>query len=128
MLRYTVTHFIADFFDSHMEKKDLDLIKVKLCLIVYECLYQNKLHYRKNSNLNVYNESSLASELGVRKATVTDILYCKSLPSTKTIFLIMEAFKLSFSEFASKFEAISEKEALSHAKNILKKMDELKSL
>ncbi|WP_215222609.1 hypothetical protein [Echinicola shivajiensis] len=111
-----------------MENKDFDLIKVKLCLIVYDCLYQNKLHYKKNNNLNVYNESSLASELGVRKATVTDILYCKSLPSTKTIFLIMKAFSLSFSDFASKFEAITDKEALSHSKNIIKKMEELKSL
>ncbi|GGF42531.1 hypothetical protein [Echinicola rosea] len=111
-----------------MEKEDIDLIKVKLCLIVYNCLYNNKLLYRTQKDLAVYNESSLASELGVRKATVTDILYCKSLPNTKTIFLILKAFKLSFSDFATMFDKITDKEAISHKKYISQRMDKLKNL
>ncbi|QDH81204.1 hypothetical protein FKX85_20085 [Echinicola soli] len=111
-----------------MEKEEFDIIKIKLSLIVYNCLYSNKLLFRTDRDLAVHNESSLASELGVRKATVTDLLYCKSLPSTKTIFLILNAFKISFSDFAKMFDKINDKEAIDHIKNISHKMDVLKNL
>lgn len=104
-----------------MEKRDEKILKGKISLFFISKIAidaSKKRDYEKEKKplpigLN-FESQELAFNSQVRKATISEMLNCKSLAKISTILKCLDSFGISFLEFAKEFEAISEQHAIIH--------------
>ncbi|MFD2034498.1 hypothetical protein ACFSKL_06830 [Belliella marina] len=68
-------------------------------------------NHRIPKGLN-FEAQELAFNTDLRKATISELLNCKSLIKLSTLFVILNSFNMSFSEFVSMYEEITDENAL----------------
>lgn len=89
-----------------------DISKIKIALSLKKLLLRNKKEFIEGGTeediVRSYNNIAVDAEL--RKATVSDIFNAKSQPKLRTVLLIVEAMKYSFTDFAKEYESVSTKD------------------
>jgi transcriptional regulator with XRE-family HTH domain len=95
-------------------KKDLEEhIKIKIAASLQKLLNSSDKAVLARS----YNKIASASDM--RKATVSDTFNAKTIPSSSTLILILDAMGNSISDFARVYETITDSEMLAFKRGIL---------
>ncbi|QQX76462.1 MULTISPECIES: hypothetical protein [Aequorivita] len=95
-----------------MKKELIQVIKIQIAITLISLLETSK----KFSPINKTNEqiiesyNRIAVEADIRKATVSDAFNAKSItgPNSTTVFLIVKAMGYTLSDFAKKYDSITE--------------------
>lgn len=114
-----------------MEEAQHHKLKLKIGLTIKKYIDDHLEIHKKNIQNKekdhpslLYNAMILANTAGVRPATISAIINGDAYPGGKTLFLILEAFKISLSQFAARFEEISDKELEKYRLNVIEERNE----
>ncbi|MFL1012597.1 hypothetical protein [Flavisericum labens] len=95
-----------------MKQELEELIKIKIAISLNKLLKARKVSVQdedgKDNTPDTYNKIALFSDL--RKATVSDTFNAKSIPSSATLILIVEAMGFDLIEFSKVYCSIKENE------------------
>lgn len=111
-----------------MASTDLRIIKGKISIFIHSKIaeHASKKKACEDNGLAVpkglnFKDQELAFNTGLRKATISEILNCKSLIKLPTLIEILNSFNISFSEFVKEYEEMSDENALAHFEKVNKK-------
>lgn len=96
-----------------MKKDREENIKIK----VAACLQKLMSSADKELSARSYNKIAIISDL--RKATVSDTFNAKTIPSTLTLILILDAMEKSLSDFSKVYETITDSELLAFKRGLV---------
>jgi DNA-binding phage protein len=86
-------------------------IKKRIAISLNKLLQSNeKLRQMENEDSLGRSYGKIALNADIRKATVSDTFNAKSIPSSATLILIIEAMGFSILDFAKVYEAVTEME------------------
>lgn len=98
------------------------LLKLRYALALRKLMQENELIKEKSQpkkdSLIIASLGQLSSSTGLRRATLSAIFNGDSNPSVQTVYLILEALGKTLTQFASYFDAITDKDALLYYKEI----------
>lgn len=109
-----------------MEKKEMQAVQLRFGLSLKKILDANKAKTIENklegieSPKLIDSYGKLESSSGLRKATLIDVAIGKRNATCTTIAAILEALGLTFSEFGSYYDSISDEEIWEYKKAIEK--------
>ncbi len=96
-----------------MKKEKEEHIKIKIAASL------QKLLNSSDKAVLALSYDKIASACDMRKATVSDTFNAKTIPSSSTLILILDAMGNSISDFAKVYEAITDSEILAFKRGIL---------
>lgn len=108
-----------------MISTDARIIKGKISIFIQSKIAEHASKKRACEDKGIavpkglnFEDQELAFNTGLRKATISDILNCKSLIKLPTLIEILNSFNMTLSEFINSYEQISDEEAISHYKKV----------
>lgn len=109
-----------------IDKKETETAKLKLGLVLKKIITANKEEARDNKgNGNkdrdlITSFGKLESSTGLRKATLVDIFTANRSAGFHTIAAILNALDISFTEFATRYDALSKEEIAAYENSLEK--------
>ena len=97
-------------------------IKIKIAISLHKLLDISKRNIpgvKTGEELNI-SYSEIADNSDIRKATVSDIFNAKKSANTFTLFRIVKAMGYELSDFATKYDKITDKEIINFKTKIKK--------
>lgn len=109
-----------------IDKKESEVAKLRLGLTLKTILDKNKAIAAENKKKGIKDTNLISSfgkletNTGLRKATIVDIVTAKRKAEFASVAAILTAFEISFSEFGSLYDAITDNQLTSFKQELTK--------
>ncbi len=109
-----------------IDKKEAEIAKLRLALALKSILDKNKAIAAENKKKGIKDTNLISSfgkletNTGLRKATIVDIVTAKRKAEFASVAAILTAFEISFSEFGSLYDAITDSQLTAFKQELTK--------